>query len=41
MLVATWPACHVGEGPLVAFLGDSLTAGVASGSVLDYYLEVG
>jgi len=27
VLAASWPACHVGEGPLVAFLGDSLTSG--------------
>jgi acyl-CoA thioesterase-1 len=27
ILAATWPACHAGEGPLVAFLGDSLTSG--------------
>jgi acyl-CoA thioesterase-1 len=27
VLAATWPACHAGEGPLVAFLGDSLTSG--------------
>jgi acyl-CoA thioesterase-1 len=27
ILAATWPACHPGEGPLVAFLGDSLTSG--------------
>jgi acyl-CoA thioesterase-1 len=27
VLAASWPACHSGEGPLVAFLGDSLTAG--------------
>ena len=26
-LAASWSACHSGEGPLVAFLGDSLTAG--------------
>jgi acyl-CoA thioesterase-1 len=27
VLAATWPSCHTGEGPLVAFLGDSLTSG--------------
>ncbi len=27
VIAASWPACHVGEGPLVAFLGDSLTSG--------------
>lgn len=27
IIVASWPACHAGEGPLVAFLGDSLTSG--------------
>jgi acyl-CoA thioesterase-1 len=27
VIAATWPACHAGEGPLVAFLGDSLTSG--------------
>ena len=27
VLAATWPACHGGKGPLVAFLGDSLTSG--------------
>ncbi len=27
LLAATWPACHFGQGPLVAFLGDSLTSG--------------
>ncbi len=27
VIVASWPACHLGEGPLVAFLGDSLTSG--------------
>lgn len=27
VIVASWPACHVGEDPLVAFLGDSLTSG--------------
>jgi acyl-CoA thioesterase-1 len=27
ILVASWPGCHAGEGPLVAFLGDSLTSG--------------
>jgi acyl-CoA thioesterase-1 len=27
VLAAAWPACHAGEGPLVAFLGDSLTSG--------------
>jgi acyl-CoA thioesterase-1 len=27
VIAASWPACHVGEGPLVALLGDSLTSG--------------
>jgi lysophospholipase L1-like esterase len=27
VIAAGWPACHAGEGPLVAFLGDSLTSG--------------
>ena len=27
VIVASWPACHAGGGPLVAFLGDSLTSG--------------
>jgi len=27
VIAAGWPACTVGEGPLVAFLGDSLTSG--------------
>ena len=27
VLAASWPACHLGDGPLVACLGDSLTAG--------------
>ena len=27
VIALSWPACHVGEGPLVAFLGDSLTSG--------------
>jgi acyl-CoA thioesterase-1 len=27
VIAASWPACHTGEGPLVAFLGDSLTSG--------------
>ncbi|HEX9185700.1 MAG TPA: GDSL-type esterase/lipase family protein [Vicinamibacteria bacterium] len=27
VIAAGWPACTAGEGPLVAFLGDSLTAG--------------
>lgn len=27
VMAATWPACHAGPGPLVAFLGDSLTSG--------------
>jgi len=27
VIAASWPACHLGEGPLVAFLGDSLTSG--------------
>ena len=27
MIAASWPACHAGQGPLVAFLGDSLTSG--------------
>ena len=27
LIAATWPACHAGPGPLVAFLGDSLTSG--------------
>jgi acyl-CoA thioesterase-1 len=27
LVAAGWPACHAGEGPLVAFLGDSLTSG--------------
>jgi acyl-CoA thioesterase-1 len=27
VIAASWPACHAGEGPLVAFLGDSLTSG--------------
>jgi acyl-CoA thioesterase-1 len=27
LVVAGWPACSRGEGPLVAFLGDSLTEG--------------
>jgi acyl-CoA thioesterase-1 len=26
-IAAAWPACAVGEGPLVAFIGDSLTSG--------------
>ena len=27
VIAASWPACHAGPGPLVAFLGDSLTSG--------------
>ncbi|HXK08661.1 MAG TPA: GDSL-type esterase/lipase family protein [Vicinamibacteria bacterium] len=27
VVAASWPACTAGEGPLVAFLGDSLTSG--------------
>ena len=27
VIAAGWPACTAGEGPLVAFLGDSLTSG--------------
>jgi acyl-CoA thioesterase-1 len=27
VIAAGWPACPAGEGPLVAFLGDSLTSG--------------
>ena len=27
VIAAGWPACTTGEGPLVAFLGDSLTSG--------------
>jgi acyl-CoA thioesterase-1 len=27
VIAVSWSACHVGEGPLVAFLGDSLTSG--------------
>jgi acyl-CoA thioesterase-1 len=27
VIAVGWPACHAGEGPLVAFLGDSLTSG--------------
>jgi acyl-CoA thioesterase-1 len=27
VVAASWPACAAGEGPLVAFLGDSLTSG--------------
>ena len=27
LIAASWPACAAGEGPLVAFLGDSLTSG--------------
>ncbi len=27
VIAVAWSACHVGEGPLVAFLGDSLTSG--------------
>jgi acyl-CoA thioesterase-1 len=27
VIAASWSACHAGEGPLVAFLGDSLTSG--------------
>jgi acyl-CoA thioesterase-1 len=27
LLAAAWPSCSAGDGPLVAFLGDSLTSG--------------
>jgi acyl-CoA thioesterase-1 len=27
LIAASWTGCHAGEGPLVAFLGDSLTSG--------------
>jgi acyl-CoA thioesterase-1 len=27
VIAVSWPACQVGDGPLVAFLGDSLTSG--------------
>jgi len=27
LIAASWSACHAGPGPLVAFLGDSLTSG--------------
>jgi acyl-CoA thioesterase-1 len=41
VIAAGWPSCHAGEGPLVAFLGDSLTSGWRLGEAEAYPAVLG